>query len=321
VPEEERRRVPQPRRDPDWFRPIFVLAPARSNSSVVASMVGMHPQLYGFPELSLWRGETVRDLITEQPNARGLPARARTAGLARSVAEVFTGRQDHESIAWARQWLDDRGDWDVACVFDQLQGRVAPLIALEKSPENSNRQDYLERLSMAYPHARFLHVTRHPVPTVRSMYQAWKPMNLWDVPDDLYYMHLLGTWLFQHGRIRGFTESLPPERWMRVRSEDVLNDPLGTLPRICRWLGLDSGEAAVEAMRHPEKSPYARLGPENALGGNDPGFLQAPKPRRAPLLDSLDLPSEWTVDPWTNVAVVEMAAALGYRHKPTRTLT
>lgn len=309
--------VPQPARDAEWFRPIFVLAPARSNSSVVSSMVGMHPQLYGFPELSLWRARKVRHLITDPPKGRGLPARARSAGLARAVAEVFVGRQDVESVGWARQWLESRSDWDVECVFDELQRRVAPSIALEKSPENSNRQDYLERLDAAYPRARFLHVTRHPVPTVRSMFKAWKPMNLWEVPDDLYHLHLLGTWLFHHGRIRTFTAGLPAERWMRVRSEDVLGSPVETLRNICRWLGLDSGEAAVEAMQHPEKSPFARLGPENALGGNDPGFLGSPRPRRVPVPRSLDLPAEWKVDPWTHVAVVEMAAALGYRHTAT----
>src|SRR5438270_2842334 len=98
----ERRPVPEPPRDPVWFRPVFVLAPARSNSSVVSAMIGMHPELYGFPELSLWRGETVGHLITDQPNARGLKARARTAGLARAVAEVFKGSQDEELIQWAR---------------------------------------------------------------------------------------------------------------------------------------------------------------------------------------------------------------------------
>lgn len=304
--------VTQPQRRPGWFRPVFVLAPARSNSSVVAAMVGMHPQLYGFPELSLWRGETVGDLLADRPGRRGLPAKARTAGLARAVAEVFTGRQDTASVEWARKWLADRDGWEVAAVFDELQGRVAPLTALEKSPENSNRQDYLERLSAAYPEARFIHVTRHPVPTVKSMYRAWKPMRLWDVPDDLFHLYLIGTWLFHHGRIRAFTESLAPQRWIRVRSEDVLNSPGRALAEICRWLGLDSGEAALESMKHPEKSPFARLGPHNAPGGNDPAFLASPKPRKVELPSSLELPGSWKVDPWTHVSMVEMATALGY---------
>jgi hypothetical protein len=308
-------RFPEPTRRPDWFRPVFVLAPARSNSSVVSSMIGMHPDLYGFPELTLWRGATVGDLLEDRPGARGPKAEARTSGLARAVAEVFQGQQDVGSVSWARTWLQDRSHWSVAAVFDELQGRVAPLIALEKSPENSNRQDFLERLDQSYPRARFIHLTRHPVPTVKSMYAAWRPSNLWDVPDHLWHMHLLGNWMFHHGRIRTFLDGLPPDRWIRVRSEDVLNSPEETLPDICRWLGVDSGPGAIDAMMNPQKSPYARLGPQGAVGGNDPGFLRKPAPRRTEDPASLDLPPEWVVDPWTHVAVVHFAASIGYQHR------
>jgi hypothetical protein len=148
------------------------------------------------------------------------------------------------------------------------------------------------------------------------MYNAWKDANLWDVPPELFYQHLLGTWLFHHGRIKRFTDSLPPDRWIRVRSEDVLNSPRDFLPGICRWMGLDAGEDAVEAMLHPEKSPFARLGPKNALGGNDPGFLNEPAPHEAVNPDSLDIPADWTVDPWLHVAVVEFAGSIGYWHTP-----
>jgi len=277
-------------------------------------MIGMHPELYGFPELSLFRGENVADLITDRPGARGLPARARTSGLSRALAELHQGKQDEESVKQARQWLADRHDWEVASVFDHLQALVAPLIALEKSPENSNRQDYLERLDSVYPRARFLHVTRHPTPTVKSMYEAWRNAGLWDISDDMFHLHLLGTWLFHHARIKKFTESLPPDRWMRVRSEDVLNVPYETLPRICKWLGIDGGDQSIEAMLHPEKSPFARIGPRNALGGNDPNFLKEPAPHPALDPPTLDVPPEWIVDPWLHVAVIEFAATIGYRH-------
>jgi hypothetical protein len=151
------------------------------------------------------------------------------------------------------------------------------------------------------------------------MYLAWKDAGLWDVPDNLFHMHLLGTWLFHHGRIKGFTDTLPPDRWMRVRSEDVLNDPRQALPPICRWLGIDSGDAALEAMMHPEKSPYARIGPNNALGGNDPGFLNEPVPHTAVDPTSMELPEDWDVDPWLYLAVVDFAASLGYLHKEPAT--
>lgn len=307
---------PPPERDPAWHRPVFVLAPARSNSSVVSSMIGSHPELYGFPELSLFRGSLVSDLIEDRPGSRGLPQRARSAGLARAIAQLHEGRQDEETIGRARQWLRERAAWGVADVFDHLLALVAPATGLEKSPENSNREDYLERLAKAYPRARFIHLTRHPVTTARSMHEAWHGKGFWDIPDDRFHLHVLGTWLFNHGRIKRFTSMLPPDRWIRVRSEDLLNEPAVHLPPICRWLGIDPGPEAVEAMTHPERSPFARIGPSNALGGNDPKFLEAPGVRRAELPTTLDLPPEWPVDPWFHVAVIEFAASIGYRHEP-----
>jgi len=38
--------------------PVFVLAP-RSFSSIVATMLGQHPQMYGVPELELFAAETM----------------------------------------------------------------------------------------------------------------------------------------------------------------------------------------------------------------------------------------------------------------------
>ena len=305
-------RVPQPHRDPSWHRPVFVLAPARSNSSVVSAMIGMHPELYGFPELALFRSEKVAQLLTNPAAFRGLPPRARNAGLVRALAELNEGDQEEESVRRSTAWLQDRRDWQTTAVFDHLLDLVAPLVGVEKSPEDSNREDYLERVDRGYPRARYLHVTRHPVPTVESMYAAWSSVGFWDVPDELFRLHLLGTWLFHHARLKRFTEGLPPDRWMRVRSEDVLNRPREVLPQICQWLGIDSGPAAVEAMLHPEKSVYARLGPSNARGGNDPGFLKSPEPHETRLPDTIDIPADWVVDPWVHVAVIEFAAMIGY---------
>jgi hypothetical protein len=278
-------------------------------------MIGMHPELYGFPELALFRSERVAQLLTNPPAFRGLPPRARNAGLVRALAQLHDGKQDEESVQRSTAWLAERRDWPTAAVFDHLLGLAAPLVGLEKSPEDSNREDYLERVERHYPRARYLHITRHPTPTVESMYAAWSSAGFWDVPDELFRLHLLGTWLFHHARLKRFTDGLPPDRWMRVRSEDILNRPREVLPSISHWLGIDSGEAAIEAMLHPERSPFARLGPANARGGNDPGFLKDPAPRATALLDTLDLPDDWVVDPWLHLAVVEFAARIGYRHR------
>jgi hypothetical protein len=105
---------------------------------------------------------------------------------------------------------------------------------------------------------------------------------------------------------------LPADRALQIRSEDLVNSPAETLPKICRWLGLDAPESTVEAMLHPENWPYARIGPPGALGGADSGFLRAPKLHPAEEPGVVELPGEWRVDPWLHVAVIELAHRLGY---------
>src|SRR5579862_6331286 len=43
--------------------PVLLLCPPRSFSSVVGAMLGQHPELYGFPELSLFAADTLADLV------------------------------------------------------------------------------------------------------------------------------------------------------------------------------------------------------------------------------------------------------------------
>src|SRR5689334_6847091 len=100
--------------------PLFVLAPARSCSSVVVTMLGGHPGLYAFPELRLFRADTVAGLLTEPPTGQGMPVRERTAGLCRAIAELHEHEQSAESVSRAIAWLEDRRDWPAGRVLDHL---------------------------------------------------------------------------------------------------------------------------------------------------------------------------------------------------------
>jgi hypothetical protein len=304
--------APPARRDPLWFSPVFVLAPARSNSSVVTAMLGEHPRICGFPELALFRKETIADLLTDPPGWKGPATRLRLAGVFRALAEHHDGRQTPETVEAAARWVEARRSWTVADLLDHLLQLAAPRIGLEKSPENSSREEYLVRLAAAYPRARFLHLTRHPVPSIASMHRVWSDKGYWRVPPELFHHFCLGVWYYQHSRIDRFLRSLPPDRGFRVRSEDVLNDSAPALQGICRWLGIESDPEALEAMRHPERSPYARTGPKGALGGWDTGFMRDPELRTTELPSSFDFPTDWTLEPWLQLASLELATQFGY---------
>jgi hypothetical protein len=81
-------------------------------------------------------------------------------------------------------------------------------------------------------------------------------------------------WYALHHNIGEFPQAVPAAQQLRVRGEDVLTDPDRELAAIAGWLGLQADAEALEAMKHPERSPYACFGPPGAPFGNDFFFFR-----------------------------------------------
>jgi hypothetical protein len=292
-----------------------VLATARSYSSVVATMVGQHPGCASLPELKLFAYDTIGELEASLPaywSDRGVTHRS--PGLVRAIAQFEFGDQDCASMLAARGWLRDRSEWSGAQVLDILLTRLSPRLAVEKSPENVEDDAALQRLAAAYPRARFLHLTRHPVTTQQSIE---KHLNRTIPGFVLPGQPELGiaAWVSAQCRILAFAATLPESRYLRVRAEDVLNDPHSRLASVAAWLELESGPDAIEAMLHPERSPFACPGPiaSGVVGGNDPAFLSDPVPHRAALPAGVDLPAGWVENASLWEMTLDISARLGYR--------
>jgi hypothetical protein len=301
-------------RDPGRFSPVVVLTTARSYSSVVTTMIGQHPALEGLPELKLFGYATIGELEASLPRYwrdRGITHRS--PGLVRAIAQFEFGDQKVESLESARRWLRDRSHWSGADVFDVLMERLHPRDAVEKSPENVESDAALERLASAYPEARYLHLTRHPITTQRSVKEHLKrSVPGYSMPGAP--MSGIAFWVETHCRILRLGATLPKHRYMRVKAEDVLNDPRSQLRSIAAWLGVDTNERAIEEMMHPEASPFAGFGPEASgiVGGNDPSFLRDPVPRPVEVIRTLEQPPGWEGNSSLWQMTVEIATRLGY---------
>ena len=299
---------------PRRFVPVFVLATARSYSSVVTTMIGQHPELAGLPELKLFCYDTAGELEASLPRywiERG--ALHRSPGLVRAIAEFLFGGQTAESLAAAKAWLHDRSGWHGEDVLDALLERLAPRCAVEKSPDNVLSDEGLRRMNAAYPAARYIHLTRHPVATQRSIVEH-RRRTVPDFPLEGEPAASIASWYEIHRRILCFAESLPVDRYLRVRAEDVLNDSTAQLRDIAAWLDVRTDDAAIEAMLHPQRSPFARPlpGTSGVAGGNDPGFLRDPVPHRVEVPRGLDPPDGWDAGDSVWEMVTALASRLGY---------
>jgi hypothetical protein len=267
--------------------PIFILAPPRSFTSLICGMLGQHPELYGLPEVNIFAADCYNGLNQLYQRRRGF-----RHGLLRAVAELGLGEQSEENIQVAWQWLEEHGDINSAELFSDLAQWAKPRRLVDKSPVYVYALETLERIRSAYPNAFYIHLTRHPKSTCESMLKLrdsiaegiskmkmldkaketmqkrYQKMAKFESPDQL--------WLGPHHRIIGFLEQIPSGRKIQFRGEAFMSDIDANLKRVAEWLGVSTSKAAIEAMKHPEHSPYACTGPRNAKFGNDPSYLESP---------------------------------------------
>jgi hypothetical protein len=237
----------------------------------------------------------------------------RSPGLVRALAEFMFGNQTLEPLARAREWLRERAHWSGADVLDVLMELLQPRICVEKSPENVETSGALARLAGAYPRARYLHLTRHPVTSQRSIQEHLNRI-LPGYGQNGQPMSGIAAWYETHRRILEFAGSLSTDRYMRVRAEDVLNDMRPQLGAIVAWLGLRADPQAIGTMTHPEASPFACFGPAGSgiIGGYDPTFLSDPIPHKVEVPSTVDRPSGWSEESSVWQMVVKLANQLGY---------
>ncbi|MBD1907635.1 sulfotransferase [Funiculus sociatus GB2-A5] len=297
---------------------FIILSPPRSFSSVVSTMIGQHPQLYGFPELHLFVGDTIDEVIKHHETRRrpeGPP------GLLRTIAEIHSGAQTTSTVLKARLWLDERRDWPVKKLYDYMLEKISPQIGVEKSPITVVTRQFIERAYSCFPTANYLHLTRHPISARKSIIEMVERKRKATKVDPSSGIKLdpLRFWFNTHRNIMNFCNTLPLGQSIRIKGEDVLSEPDLYLPQIADWLGLRTDSEAIEAMKHPENSPYARVGPIMARGGNDVKFMHSPalrpgKIREPSLKDELEKGElKDIVDDEFAEKLINFAKQLGYR--------
>ena len=261
---------------------VIMLSPPRSFSSVVCGILGRHPQLYGVPELNLFVADTIEGWYITHVQHRNRPQS--THGLLRVLAQLHEERQTEQSIDNAWEWLAQRRDWTTKQMWDYLSELVYPRILIDKSPVTSQRLGYMDKALEILPGGYFIHLTRHPIPATKSI-QVFRDrvqqQGASRGQEKTEEHSSLEVWHHSHETIMNFTSQLPEGQSLRIQGEKLLEELDKYLIQLAEWLGIRADEEALEAMKHPEYSPYACIGPLNARYGNDLKFLMSPELRAA----------------------------------------
>ncbi|MDB5987569.1 MAG: hypothetical protein JWR16_2622 [Nevskia sp.] len=298
--------------------PLFIFSAPYCGASRLAAMLGRHPEVCALPELSLFVGDDIGELLEIAEFSHGLML----DGLLRAIAQLAFGEQGDVQIQQARDWLEQRPQWSIAALLQQLRGWAQPRLLVIPDAQAPLRPVDLQRCAQAAPDARYLHLTRHPYTQGALFAPALKERQF--VPTD-YKDHSHKPpqidpqipWLRANLNILRAQAAKPAVPGLAITAEALEADVDATLTRICHWLGLKVGTAELSLMRDYRAWPFLQLGPTLAPLGLEAEAYQmddARYRRHAAGTPTLSAPMPWKPDrSGFSTEVRELAATFGYR--------
>ncbi len=255
-------------RDTLFDRPIFIVSPPRSGSTLLFETLSNAPDLYTI-------GGESHGLMEAIPAINPANSGWDSNRLAAADASTATVKILRERFRMA---LKDRG------------GRTAstePVRMLEKTPKNALRIPFL---AAAFPEARFIYLHRDPRPTLASMMEAWSSGKFrtypqlpgwvgrdWSLLLTPGWRQLIGAPLNQIVAQQWATttqilvddlSTLPADRWCSVRYEAFIAAPQSELSRVCKAMDVawyerlsDSLPIARYTLSSPSKDKWRAHSP------------------------------------------------------------
>ncbi|HEY6644743.1 sulfotransferase [Povalibacter sp.] len=247
-------------RDAVFDRPVFIVSPPRSGSTMLFETLSRAPNLFTIGDESHQLIEGITEL---NPASRGFESNRLLAQDATpAIAEVLR-RRFYEA-------LRDRES------RPPVPGQRVRM--LEKTPKNSLRVPFLARV---FPDAHFIYLYRDPRQVLSSMIEAWSTGRFrtyprlpgWSGPD--WSLLLVPGWQALAGRplheiiasqwqtttrlLIEDLEALPAEQCTIVRYDALLADPASEMRRLSGAVGLewDEAEVSLHLSRYTVSTPHA----------------------------------------------------------------
>jgi hypothetical protein len=232
----------------------FILGTGRSGTTLLRVMLAGHPRLWAPPETKL----SLVDTMVE--HAAYLEARYwEKGGLRRAWMDLFG-----VDVETARAAVDGLHDKTVPEVYALLQAALAGRMLVEKEPTLAAMPARLQQLESWFERPRYIWIVRHPGAVIRS----FQNMPMAEVMTQGLPIDWGTAWEVTNRAIQDFLAQVEPSRWRRVRYEDLVTDPAGTMEGVCATLGVPFDPAVLD----PYEGDRMRDGPKGARSTGDPNM-------------------------------------------------
>ncbi|MGC1273655.1 MAG: sulfotransferase [Planctomycetaceae bacterium] len=215
--------------------PVFMIGHGSSGTSILATLlreqfgiafgtesqfiVDYHKRLHRYGDLD------------DERNLRHLVSHILSERFFRRSAK-FGFRTDVKSILGCMQERSYRG------VLEAVFGEFARQLGMsrwgDKTPAYNRNLDVIGTL---FPNARYLHMIRDGRDVALSVFRRyWGHKNVYMAATD---------WRDEIDMIDRFVETLPPDRILEVKYEELLSEPVDTMRRLAKFLGLSDPDGSI----------------------------------------------------------------------------
>jgi acyl-CoA synthetase (AMP-forming)/AMP-acid ligase II/aryl carrier-like protein len=231
-------------------RAVFILCPPRSGSTLFRIMLAGNPGLFSPPELYLLNFD---DLAQRKLQFSGAQ-RGHLEGLVRAIMQLRS--MDAEQ---AKAMIDDLESrtTNTLEVYRMLKQWVGDKLLVEKTPFYCAYPEVLERMESCFDDPLYIHLSRHPYGMIKSftevrMDKFWYPRLHGEAyaaanpcPYDSSEFGEL-VWYTVHHNILNHLSTVPKDRQINVRFEDILENPAREMQKLCQFMGVDYDEGMLE---------------------------------------------------------------------------
>jgi hypothetical protein len=231
--------LPATRRDPVFERPVFIVSPPRSGSTMLFETLARAPRLFTIGDES---HQLIEGLPQLSPESRGFDSNRLLADDATPAVTEALRRRFYEAL---RDRDGRRPSFGVTVRM------------LEKTPKNSLRLPFLAQV---FPEAQFIYLYRDPRQVLSSMIEAWTSGRFRTYPQlpdwtgAQWSLLLVPGWRELIGRalheivaeqwnattrlLLDDLEALPVERRTIARYDALVAEPAAEIGRLCEATGL-----------------------------------------------------------------------------------